>query len=117
MRIGRAIVAVALALAVALLPVSGGAASAAQIGAPQKHDMAVLASATQDSDHATPCDQGYGEFDDCASMLGCALKVFTLAGMRLPNLAAPSAIRIGTGFTADNLESLGGAPPFRPPRS
>ena len=117
MHIARTIAALVLAVAVALLPASGGAAFAAQSNAAQSHDGTVAMSAAHDTDHATPCDHGSSAIDDCASVSVCALKCFTYAGTRLPSLAPPfGAIRLATGFTADIADSRGGIPPFRPPR-
>jgi hypothetical protein len=116
MLIGRTIVAVILAVAVALLPASGGSVFATQIAA-QQQEPAVAASAAHDADQAVPCDQGR-TVDDCASLSVCALKCFGYTGTRLPNLTASfAAIRLGRALTADKVNSRGGIPPFRPPRA
>jgi hypothetical protein len=113
MRIGRAIVAVLVAVAVALLPVASSAVSAAKIDGAVAVDM----TAPVEADQGTPCDHGGKAIDDCVSLSACALKCFAYAGTALPRLAIPlMAMRIARAFASDDVVTRAGAPPFRPPR-
>ena len=118
MPLGRAIVAVILAIAVAMLPATGGAAFAAQIDAGLGRGATTELMVVTTTDQASPCDHGSSAVDDCGSLAVCALECFTYAGLRLPSLQVPfSAACAPPGRTTDIVASRDGAPPFRPPRA
>jgi uncharacterized protein involved in copper resistance len=117
MRIGRIIVAVLVALAVATLPAATGFAAGATTA------MVISASpAMPDCDHHqhnAPGGKTQKSMNDCASMAGCALKCFNFTGTSLADIAyswsASAAIK---PVHASNIfASQMGSPPFRPPRA
>ena len=118
MRIGRTIVAVLVALAVAMLPAATGFASGAMTA------MEIAASpAMPDCGHNhhnnAPGGETQKSMDDCASMAGCALKCFNFTGTILASIAySSSASAALKPIHASNIfASLMGSPPFRPPRA
>jgi hypothetical protein len=117
MRIGRTIVAVLVALAVATLPAATGFASGAMTA------MEISASpAMPDCDHHhhnAPGGKTQKSMDDCASMAGCALKCFNFTGTILAGIAySSSASAALKPVHASNIfASQMGSPPFRPPRA
>ena len=117
MRIGRTIVAVLVALAVATLPTATGFASGATTA------MEISASpAMPDCDHHhhnAPGGKTQKSMDDCASMAGCALKCFNFTGTILAGIAySSSASAALKPVHASNIfASQMGSPPFRPPRA
>ena len=117
MRIGRTIVAIFVALAVATLPAATGFASGAMTA------MEISASpAMPDCDHHhhnAPGGKTQKSMDDCASMAGCALKCFNFTGTILAGIAYSSSASAALKpvRTSNNISSRMGSPPFRPPRS
>ena len=120
MRIGRTIVAVLVALAVATLPAATGFASGAMTATEISASPAM-----PDCDHHhhhhhnAPGGKTQKSMDDCASMAGCALKCFNFTGTILAGIAySSSASAALKPFHASNIfASLMGSPPFRPPRA
>ena len=116
MRIGRTIVAVLVALAVAMLPTATGFASGAMTA------MEISASPAMpdcDHHHNAPGGKTQKSMDDCASMAGCALKCFNFTGTILAGIAySSSASAALKPVHASNIfASQMGSPPFRPPRA
>jgi uncharacterized protein involved in copper resistance len=118
MRIGRTIVAVLVALAVATLPAATGFAAGATTA------MEISASpAMPDCDHHhhhnAPGGKMQKSVDDCASMAGCALKCFNFTGTILADIAYSSSASAALKpvRTNGNISSLMDSLPFRPPRA
>ncbi len=115
MRIGRTIVAVLVALAVATLPAATGFAAGATTA------MEISASqAMPDCDHHQdiPSNTTQKSTDGCDSMAGCALKCFTttvVSFSSLTFLSSPSAA-LEPVRLENKVTSRIGSPPFRPPR-
>ena len=113
---GRTILAILVAVAVALLPASGGAAFAAEHDG--THSRAAVALTMADADDAVPCDHGRSTVADCGSLAFCALKCFTYAGLSVPTIATPFAVACAPPVPPiDGVDSRDGAPPCRPPRA
>jgi hypothetical protein len=117
-RVGRAICAVLLAMAIAMLPVSAGFASAAPAAAPT---VASVLQAMPDCDHhqhQAPSKQTHNTADHDACLVSCAL-CFGFVGAEVSGIAyavIPGAALQPVHARVD-LSSLMGSPPFRPPRS
>jgi hypothetical protein len=116
----RTMMAIAIALSVALLPVSGAAVASvksSEQSIPADVSMPAGMSAGMDDccpDHAKPCPQAG---DDCQSMASCSTSSVNLANLADPEFRYPAL----TGNPLSVLEEhavppLGGSPPFRPPR-
>jgi len=108
----RTMMAIAIALSVALLPVSGAAvASVKSIPAD------VSMSAGMDDccpDHAKPCPQTK---DDCQSMAFCSASSINLANLAAPEFRYPPVASNPLSILTERaIPPLGGSPPFRPPR-
>jgi hypothetical protein len=115
MRIGRTIVAVLVALAVATLPAATGFAAGAMTATEISASPAM-----PDCDHHqhnAPGGKMQKSMDDCASMAVCALKCFNFTGTILADIAySSSASAAHKPFHASNIfASQMGSPPFRPP--
>jgi hypothetical protein len=99
MSIGRSILVVLVALAVALLPLAGGMALS------MPHDASLMAGPSDCCPNDKPCEK---KTDGCGSVSGCVLKCFNLTGV----LAVPLAIAL-TPLTLDKPALV--AQPFRSP--
>ena len=118
--IGRAICVFLLAIAIAVLPLSAGFATAAPGSA------LVTVSAVQvmpDRDHhqhhhGAPSGEAQKPFDHGTCVAGCAL-CFGFVGASAAEIsyALPVSIAITPAYTSDNFSALMGSPPFRPPRA
>jgi hypothetical protein len=107
---GRAILALLIALAVALLP----AASGAGVKSPAPAGMSAMEDMPDCCPHkADPCEEA---MDDCGAMASCALKCFSFIGTS-SIIVFPSIARMTVSFAANPFSSQTGTPPFRPPRA
>lgn len=116
MRIGRTIVAVLVALAVATLPAAtgfaAGATTAAEISAsPAMPDC--------DHHHNAPGGKTQKSMDDGACMAACALNCFNFmaAGFSAIAFSSLATATLKPVHASNIFASLMGSPPFRPPRS
>lgn len=109
---GRAILAILISLAVALLPATGGFAAVADLSG-----VAAVAAAEHSDccEHAdAPCDKAK---DNCCAMAVCAIKCFNFYGVTISHALASLAIAsLGPAPASEWLRSPPAAPPFRPPR-
>ena len=118
MHIGRTIAVMLLALAVALSPLSMGIAAA-----PAQASAAAVTQAMPDCDHhqhmhgAPSTDtQKSADHGTCVTMCGlCSVVVGSDTLIVAYVLAAGSMLT--PAHAADNISSLMGSPPFRPPRA
>jgi hypothetical protein len=120
MRLGRTILALFIAIAVAMLPVAGSIAPSAK-----SSEMTLSASADMDisasddgcdrcPDHAKPCGKPMG---DCGLMAACALKCFPLSTADRAAIVFPSIpTKLIPSLASHPPRPLSGNPPFRPPR-
>jgi hypothetical protein len=118
--IGRAICVFLLAMAIAVLPLSAGFATAAPGSA------LVTVSAVQvvpDCDHyqhhhGAPSGETQKPFDHGACVTGCAL-CFGFVGASVSEIAygLPASSTVLPAPVSTDLSSLMGSPPFRPPRT
>lgn len=111
MGIGRAILALLISLAVAMLPVGGIAASG---GISSTSNLAT--SATDCCDHDSMAIDKM-MMKDCQAAAGCASKCFSLFSMNVssPMIHPPMTEADGL-FATEFFRPLEGNPPFRPPR-
>jgi hypothetical protein len=118
LRVGRTILVVLLAVAVSLLPASMGIASAA----PGSGD--VVAAATQampdceHHKHQVPLKQTQKSADHGACVVSCALcfGFVGATGTATTYVLSPIAV-LELKHATDDVSSLMGSPPFRPPRA
>jgi len=120
LRIGRFICVTLLAMAIAMLPLSGGFATAAPALAP------VTAASVQtmpDCNHhqhqyGSPSEQTQKTFDHNTCITGCAL-CFGFVGTNAAEIvyAMPASTTLAPAHAGDDFSSLMGSPPFRPPRA
>jgi uncharacterized protein involved in copper resistance len=121
MRIGRAILALLIALSVAMLPAGAGVTQSPEPADMSATDMSATdMSATDMSDmdccphKASPCDKAI----DCCTMAACALKCFNFAGTSSSTIVFPSSFaNLAIPFGGGPPPSQTGSPPFRPPRA
>jgi hypothetical protein len=116
MRIGRTIVAVLVAMAVATLPAATGFAAGATTA------MEISASSAMpdcDHHHNAPDGKTQKSMDDGACMAACALNCFNVmaAASSAVAFSPPASAALKPVRTSGNISSLMGSPPFRPPRS
>src|SRR5262249_39534394 len=113
MAIVRTILAMLIALSVAMLPATGGAAFTLKA-----QDSAEMSAAEPMHDccppKANPCDK---TADDCGSMAACAMKCFGYTGSISPLMYLPAHADAVSLFDSNGLRSQTGSPPFRPPRA
>ncbi len=116
LRIGRIIVAAVVALAVSVLPVATGFAAGAT--------TAIGISASQampdcDHHHHAPSDKTQETADDGACMAACALNCFNFMTTAFSGISfsSPVSDALKPVRVSENISSLMGKPPFRPPRS
>ena len=111
MNVGRTILALLIALAVALLPAAGGAG----VKSPAPAGMSVMEDMPDCCPQKTdPCAKA---MDDCAAMATCALKCFSFAGAASSIIVFPSTFAsLAIPLAANPFASQPGSPPFRPPR-
>jgi hypothetical protein len=116
-RIGRTILVMLLAAAIAALPALVNFASAAP--APNADVSAVTAMPDCDHHHGNmPNGHTQKTADGCAYPAGCALCfAFVAPGVSSVAYAVSFNIRLDPVLAATNISSLMGNPPFRPPRS
>ena len=116
-RIGRTILVMLLAAAIAALPALVSFASATP--APNAVVSAVTAMPDCDHHHSNMPNGHTQKTDDgCASPAGCALCfAFVAPGVSSVAYAVSFNIRLDPVRAATNISSLMGNPPFRPPRS
>ena len=113
MAIGRTMLAVLIALAVALLPAAAGAA----FKAPPARAMEMSASQTMDDGCPGPADSSDKAAGDCTSMAACAVNCFNFVGLDPALLPSPPVqATIGPVPTDEFATSRPTNPPFRPPR-
>jgi len=120
LRIGRFICVTLLAMAIAMLPLSGGFATAAPASA---QVTAVSARAMPDCNHhqhqyGSPSEQTQKTFDHNTCITGCAL-CFGFVGTNAAEIvyAMPASTTLAPAHAGDDFSSLMGSPPFRPPRA
>jgi len=108
----RTILAIFIALSVAALPATAGAAftlrvqDATEMSAPEPmHDCC--------PPDANPCDKTKA---DCGSMATCAMKCFGYSGSASPLMYLPTYTDTVSLFESSDFHSQTGSPPFRPPR-
>ena len=116
MRIGRTIIAVLVALAVATLPAATGFAAGATTA------MEISASPAMpdcDRHHNAPGGKTQKSMDDGACMAACALNCFNVMAAAFTGIAfsSPATAALKPARTSGNISSLMGSPPFRPPRA
>jgi len=112
MSVGRTILALLIALAVATLPAAGGAGVKSPAPAASMSAMEDMPDCCPYK--ADPCAKA---MDDCAAMATCALKCFSFAGAASSIIVFPSAFAsMAIPLAANPFASQPGSPPFRPPR-
>jgi hypothetical protein len=122
MSTARRILALLIAVSLAMLPAAGHAgiavvtadAVAMDQSMHHMHDMAAM----DDMDCCPHKSHPAGKsVDDCATMAGCVLCVGFLGAVS-SEIASPLLLTSSTSpFAGTPLDSHGGSPPFRPPRS
>ena len=112
MNVGRTILALLIALAVAMLPAAGGAGVKSPAPAADVSAMEDMPDCCPQK--ADPCAK---VMDDCAAVATCALKCFSFAVTSSSIIVFPSAFSSMTiPLAANPFASQPGSPPFRPPR-
>jgi len=116
MRLGRTFLAIMVALAVAMLPATGGFAAGS-------YAMKVSASEAvpdcgHQHHHPAPIGKTQKRTNDCASMAGCALKCFNFTGLAFTGiaLASPAGTVLDPIRASDDIPPRMEGLPFRPPR-
>jgi len=113
MKLGRTILILLIALSVAVLPTTGGAAAAGKSA-----DMSNMPSTMDDMDccphKKLPSEKAIDGC--CSSMATCPMNCFGVAGT--PSwIAFPSLLgSVPLSLVSNPLHSQTGSPPFRPPR-
>ena len=111
MRVGRTILALLVAFAVAALPMAGVSASVAKSAA------ILVSSSVHDCDHGGPGEDASKAAGDCAGMAACAAKCFNYAGTVVSDLRLlPVASTVPPVLERNLIVSQVATPPFRPPR-
>jgi hypothetical protein len=114
MHLGRTILILLVALSVAMLPATGGAAVSVKSA-----DMSGMSSSMDDMDGCCPHKKLPAEKtigDCCSSMATCPMNCFGFAGTS-SLIVFPLLLGSLPMFVASNpLRSQTGSPPFRPPR-
>jgi hypothetical protein len=109
MAVARKLMVFLIALSVAMLPAVGGRMAAA---------TPTDAIASDTSHHSgMPCHKTSQPMDDCATMIGCALKCFSFSADEFSTfLFPPMTATAGPSLASPAPRAQPGTPPFRPPR-
>ena len=120
MHLGRTILILLIALSVAMLPATGGAATSAKPADMSMSSSVEHMSASMDDMHdccphkKLPSEKAID--DCCSSMATCSMNCFGFAGISslivFPLLLGSVPVRL----VSNPLHSQTGSPPFRPPR-
>ena len=114
-RIGKAILAMVIALSVAVMPAAAGFATGG------KATEQAVSVTVPDCEHHNdqPNNTTQKSTDGCDSMAGCALKCFTTAVVSFSSLAFSSSpsVALEPVRMESKVTSRMGNPPFRPPRA
>ena len=119
MGISRTIWVMVLAVAIAMLPLSIRVATAAPIVPSVASGVEAMVNCSHHQHHdSVPSGQTQKSLDHGVCIAGCAV-CFGLVGASAAEIAyaLPASIAITPTYTSDNLSSLMGTPPFRPPRA
>jgi len=114
-RIGRAILAVVIALSVAILPATAGFAAGGNTA-----EVSASARAPDcDHHHDIPNNTTQKSTDGCDSMAGCALKCFNITVVSFSSLTISSSpsVALDPVRMESKVTARMGNPPFRPPRA
>jgi hypothetical protein len=120
MKLGRAILALLIALSVAVLPMATGVAALAK--STDMSDMPVMEhsdAATMDDMDCCPHTANPGDraMDKSSCMAACALNCFTFGSAVASAIIFPSyRARLSPALVTNPFSSQTGTPPFRPPR-
>jgi hypothetical protein len=114
-RIGKAILAMIIALSVAILPATAGFAA----GGNTAEVSASALAPDCDQRHDIPNNTTQKSTDGCDSMAGCALKCFTASIVGISGLTFSSSpsVAVEPVRMESKVTSRIGNPPFRPPRA
>ena len=118
MHIGRAVIALLIALSVAMLPAGGVVGAAAKCmdmnGMTGMTDMSAMEDMDCCPHDAIPSDKS---MNGCTCMAMCALSCFSFAktASSLVIFRSPAA-KLTPAFETNSFRSPAGSPPFRPPR-